>query len=410
MAVSIIQSPGAIVPSQSPIAFSILSPSYTGSAFQYTAKLWAWSGSESNSGSYLYEIRKYPNQNGYGIFDFSRVLSSQIRDSAQKNTSNVLFYSIDFGEQWFEANTTGSVVVSGSSLYIDNVGGQKLRFLDGYNTFPRDVNLSLDDSNDAFPLMTDMIYVTQSVLATDRGDIGIFTGNWNGKVDTKSLVFTGQYEDGSSSTSTIPFSGLASSASADQVKSVQIYPGGRAYGNDPLAGGFPLSITGLKSYSIQLTGGNTNAKQVFNINVNCTPKWKGYFIKYKNKYGQFDFLSMMNMSREAFTTEQRVYQPQLGTWNAPALSYDKFQTKTQRYIVDSDEMLTMNSDFLDEDWNELLKQLLVSDELYYLDKVEGEWLPLTIVTNAMEFKTGVNDKLVQYTIQFSKGQTFKQLF
>jgi hypothetical protein len=408
--ITLIQSPGAIVPSQSPIAFSVLSPSYTASAFQYTAKLWAWSGSASNSGSYLYEIRKYPNQNGFGIFDFSRILSSQIRDSAQENPSNVLFYSVDFGEQWYEANLTGSVAVSGSTYYIDSAGTQRLRFVDGYNVFPRDVNLSLDDSNDSFPLMTDMIYVTQSVLSTDRGDIGLFTGNWNGKVDTKSLVFTGQYEDGSSSTSTISVSGLPSSASTEQVKPIQIYPGGRAYGNDPLNGGFPLSITGLKSYSIQLTGGNTNAKQIFSVNVNCTPKWKGYFIKYKNKYGQFDFVSMMNMSRESFQTEQRVYQPQLGSWNAAALSYDKFQTKTQRYIVDSEEMITMNTDWLDENYNELLKQLLVSDELYYLDKTEGEWRPLTIVTSTIDFKTGVNDKLIQYTIQFSKGQTFKQIF
>jgi hypothetical protein len=410
MALTIIQNPGAIVPSQSPIAFSVLSPSYTGSQFQYTAKLFCWSGSQSNSGSYLYEIRKYPNANGYGIFDFGRVLSSQIRDSAQENPSNVLFYSIEFGQQWYEANLTGSVAVSGSTTYIDSAGLQKLRFIDGYNTFPRDVNLSIDDSNDAFPLMTDMIYVTQSVLATDRGDIGLFTGNWNGKVDTKSLVFTGQYEDGSSSTSTISVAGLPSSASTEQVKPIQIYPGGRAYGNDPLAGGFPLSITGLKSYTIQLTGGNTNAKQIFSVDINCIPKWKGYFIKYKNKYGQFDFLSMMNMSRESFQTEQRVYQPQLGSWNSAALSYDKFQTKTQRYIVDSEETITMNSDWLDENWNQLLKQLLVSDELYYLDKIDQEWRPLTIVTSAIEFKTGVNDKLIQYTIQFSLGQTFKQIF
>jgi len=408
--ITLIQSAGSISPAQTPIPFSVLSPSYTASAFQYTAQLYCWTGSVANSGSFLFEVRKYPNQLGNGIFDFSRILSSQFKQSAQDNPSNVLFYSIKFSEQWYEANLTGSIIVTGSSTYIDNIGGNPLRICDGYSVFPRDIGLSLEDSNDSFPLMTDLIYVTQSVLDTDRGDIGFFTGNYQGKVDSKSAVYTGYYNDNSTATATVSLVGLPSSASNEQITSLQIYPGGRVYGNNPLAGGFPLSITGLNNYTVQLTGGGTNAKQVFNVNVTCKPKWNGYFVKYKNKYGCFDYLSMMNKSIDVFQTEQRIYSPQLGSFNAASLTYDKTEAKLQRYIVDSDETIIMNTDFLDEGWNELLKQLLVSDELYYLDKVDGEWRPLTIVTNSIEFKTGVNDKLIQYTIQFSKGQNYKIIF
>ena len=33
--------------------------------------------------------------------------------------------------------------------------------------------------------------------------------------------------------------------------------------------------------------------------------------------------------------------------------------------------------------------------------------PLAITTNSVKFKTGVNNKLIQYTVSFSIGQTFK---
>jgi hypothetical protein len=33
--------------------------------------------------------------------------------------------------------------------------------------------------------------------------------------------------------------------------------------------------------------------------------------------------------------------------------------------------------------------------------------PLTIKTSGLTFKTGVNDKLIQYTITFDIGQPFK---
>ena len=35
--------------------------------------------------------------------------------------------------------------------------------------------------------------------------------------------------------------------------------------------------------------------------------------------------------------------------------------------------------------------------------------PLTIQTNSLQFKTGVNNKLIQYTIAFDIGQPYKLL-
>jgi hypothetical protein len=52
--------------------------------------------------------------------------------------------------------------------------------------------------------------------------------------------------------------------------------------------------------------------------------------------------------------------------------------------------------------------MLVSDEIYWCyDQANGLVKPLTIKTNSLLFKTGVNNKLIQYTIAFDLGQPYK---
>ena len=51
---------------------------------------------------------------------------------------------------------------------------------------------------------------------------------------------------------------------------------------------------------------------------------------------------------------------------------------------------------------------MVSDEIYWLsDQANDIVTPLTIKTNSLQFKTGVNNKLIQYTITFDLGQPYK---
>jgi hypothetical protein len=120
-----------------------------------------------------------------------------------------------------------------------------------------------------------------------------------------------------------------------------------------------------------------------------------------------EFVSFNKRHNRSFSTEQRVYQPQLGSWNATTLDYNTHQARNQRYIVDSKEMLSVQSDWIDEGYNEMFKQLLVSDEIYYVSN--GVYTPLNIETSQIDFKTRQNDKLIQYGIEFAIGSSYKQI-
>ncbi len=114
------------------------------------------------------------------------------------------------------------------------------------------------------------------------------------------------------------------------------------------------------------------------------------------------------VSRQSFETTKRTYQPQLGSWEGTSLSYNDYDSATLNYIADSKQMISVNSNWLSEDYNEILKQLLVSDEIYWVyNEPSTSVRPLTISTSNIVFKTGVVDKLIQYQFDFDFGQPYK---
>lgn len=379
MALTINQTPPLINLGQSPIAFSVIDGAYASSSFQYTCTLQIWTGSLSASGSGTqYALRKYPNASGYGIFDVSRFVNSSLTNLAYQATSSVVYFKPTFNYQ-YQSSITGSNVVG--NVYVG---------LDGYSVFPEAINSS-PTASAYWPLMTDGPQ-SQSIAIGDKGFYGVYVGQGS----NVNVSYTGSYSNGSTTTATKTVSGSTSNTTS----SIAWVPAG------PTQQGFPLALTNsgydLVSYTIKSNGYSIN-----NI-IDCAFKYTPVRVLWKNRYGQFDWINFWYKNTQDFTTEQRTYQPQLGTWNASQLSYNAYQTATQRYIVDATQTITVNTTFLPQDYNEIFKQLLVTDEVYWMyDQPNSLVKPLTIKTSKLDFKTGVNDKLIQYTITFDIGQPFK---
>ena len=167
---------------------------------------------------------------------------------------------------------------------------------------------------------------------------------------------------------------------------------------------FPFEVC-RKNFSTTF-GATTLA--TLNYEVVCEQYYTPVRVAYKNRFGQFDYINFFKRHDNTFNTSQRLYEPQLGTWESATLAYDQYQTKAQRYIVDATEVMSCNTTYIEQGYNELMKQLLVSDEIYWTyDQTNNLVKPLTIQTNSLQFKTGVNNKLIQYTITFDIGQPYK---
>jgi hypothetical protein len=413
MPLQILQKPSDIQPAQSPIIFSVTETSqsiYEQPEFQYVAYLWVWNGNLNESGSYDYQLRKFPNQTGSGIFDFNRLINSQLTDLSADNSSNVKYYKAVFTWQY----ASGSAYVSSSSelAVTCSVGGTPFKAYDGYALFPDQINSSLYDINPCWPFMTDMCTVTQSIMLTDTSLLGnapAYRGEalWLGENNegyANKLGVTASYASGNTIRSTVDLSAVTGSENTSgSVYNLKAAPGDSWVALSPTSGSSPLVSYKINAYS----GSAITSTLNYEIVGECyyTP----IRVAYKNKYGQFDWFNFYKRHNNTFNTEQRLYQPQLGSWSSQTLTYNKFQTRAQRYIVDATEVLEVNTDYIDQGYNDLFKQLLVADEIYWQTSDTGDVRPLTIQTNSLTFKTGVNDKLIQYTLTFDIGQPYKLL-
>ena len=384
MAFSITQLPATASLAQSPIIFTVYENTavISSASFQYVGELFYWQGGPNASSSVAdYTIVKYPNTVSAGIFDLNRIINSTLTDYAQANTSNVVYFAVDFYWQWISGNS----YVTGS-----HVKSQTYKALDGYGIFPEPIGQQIYSKTPFWPLMTDGP-ATQSVLIDNVGTAGVFAGDVGTSIPTKITYI-----------SNLGSANYNISSSLSSSGQVYQYPVG------PAQSGFPLSTSGLSLYTVQAYSGSTPLGSEIRYDVVCNEKYPNVRIKWKNRYGQFDFMNFNLVSRESFSTQRKTYQPQIGTWEASSLSYQNYDTANQAYIVDSKQNLQVNSNWLSEDYNEIFKQLLVSDEIYWLyDEGNNYVRPLTIVTENILFKTGVVDKLIQYQFEFQYGQPYK---
>lgn len=385
MALSITQNPAYVSLAQSPMIFTLAesTPVYTSSSFQYVGELFYWTGSMTNSASVAdYTIVKYPNTANVGIFDLNRIINSTLTDLALYNTSSVTYYAVDFYFQYL----SGSSYVTGSHLK-----SHTYKAIDGYEIFQYPIG-SEQYYKANWPLMTDGP-ATQSAFIDNYGISGIYTGNAG---DTAAIPTKIVYNSNLGSANYNVSSSLSSSG--------QIYQ----YPIGPAQSGFPLSTSGLEWYSVQAYSGSTAISDSIKYEIVCNEKYPNVRIKWKNRYGQFDYMNFNMISRQTFETERKTYQPQLGTWESSTFSYRQGDSANLAYIVDSKQGLTVNTNWLPETYNDILKQLLVSEEIYWIyDEPTDQLRPLTITTQNIQFKTGVVDKLIQYTFEFQYGQPYK---
>jgi len=385
MSLSITQTPALVSLAQSPIIFTVAESDanlLTSSSFQYVGNLYYWQGGLNASGSVQYVINKYPNNSNVGIFDLNRIINSTLTDLAIANTSNVEYYAIEFYTQYL----SGSIFITGS-----HVRSQTYKALDGYGIFQEPIGQNITSASAYWPLMTDGP-ATQSAFIDNYGSASVYVGLDGGTLQPTKIVYT-------SNLGSANFNVSSSTSSSGQIYQ---YPIG------PSAAGFPLSTSGLTYYTTQAYNNSTPLGLPILYSIDCIQKYPNVRIKWKNRYGQFDYFNFYMVNRQSFQTEKRTYQPQLGSFEASTLSYQKYDSGILNYVADSKQSIQVNSFWISENYNDILKELLVSDEIYWVyDEPNNYVRPLTIATSNILFKTGVVDGLIQYQFDFNYGQAYK---
>jgi hypothetical protein len=384
MSLSITQTPATASLAQSPTIFTLAETGdvVLSASFQYYADLYYWSGTTAQSSSIPdYTLVKYPNASRVGIFDVSRIINSTLQDTRQENPSNVKYFKIDGYFRYL----SGSVYVTSS-----HVDSAVFKGLDGYGIFPEQIGQSITTTTPHWPLMTSGP-VSQSFFDSNTGTIGVYTGGAGSvaAIPTKVRIV--------SDLGTTDIAVSSSISSSQQIQQVPMFPA---------QAGFPYASP--EYYTIQAYNGSTALGTPIYFYYKCEQKYPNIRVKWKNRFGQFDYFNFDMVNKQSFSTTTRGYQPQLGTWTGTSLQYNSADSSNLNYIVDSKQSIVVNTDWIPEAYNDIVKQILVSEEIYWIkDESSTELTPITIATDSITFKTGVVDKVIQYSFEFMYGQGYK---
>jgi hypothetical protein len=138
--------------------------------------------------------------------------------------------------------------------------------------------------------------------------------------------------------------------------------------------------------------GDTPLSFVVSIVDEC--RYNPKTILFKNKNGAFEAISMFKKSTSSISTSKEDFVNQFTTNK----TYDITAHQFRNINFEATEKISLNSGYISEDENESYKQLLLSDQVWFYE--DGTLVPVNVETNDLTFKDRVNDRLVNYTIEF----------
>ena len=142
------------------------------------------------------------------------------------------------------------------------------------------------------------------------------------------------------------------------------------------------------------------ADVIIKLNKVCEPKFTPLSAIFYNKYGALQNLwffkkSMTNISISSSKFKNNIIDFD-NSGGSPSYSLSKHQEKI--FMANGKESITMNTGFYDESFNEVIRQMLLSEQVWVYDGTNT--LPINLKSNTLLFKKGVNDKLISYTVSF----------
>lgn len=129
----------------------------------------------------------------------------------------------------------------------------------------------------------------------------------------------------------------------------------------------------------------------------CEPKYTPYKVVFYNKFGALQDVWFFKRSDTSINIQSDSYKSNI--LDLSSLSYATTSHQVQTFNVNGNETITLNSGFYDEQYNEVVRQMLLSEEVWIDDGTDV--LPVNINTKSYRFQKNVNDKLIQHTLEFS---------
>lgn len=142
--------------------------------------------------------------------------------------------------------------------------------------------------------------------------------------------------------------------------------------------------------TIYVNDGNT--VEVYKVENIEECKYNPYKVTFVNKFGALQDLWFFKRSNLSLQTKEESYRANIVTDGTYSIN-SRQKTVFNKTGV---EKLQLNTGFYPESYNEVFRQLTLSEEVWI--NYGGDTLPITVMSSSLNYKTRVNDKLINYTI------------
>ena len=122
-------------------------------------------------------------------------------------------------------------------------------------------------------------------------------------------------------------------------------------------------------------------------------------IVFVNKLGALQNLYFFKKSVETLDVKKDNFQRNILDATLPyAVGFKFTEHQIKDYNIIGNESLVLNSGFVSESMNDSFKELLLSQYVWVVRS--GDTLPVNVTSSNLTYKTGLNDRLINYTINF----------
>jgi len=180
------------------------------------------------------------------------------------------------------------------------------------------------------------------------------------------------------------------------------------------AGKLP-SITALNGLVVtSYTGSDTSVTNVDGVvcnikRIDCTKYGDGKRIIYINKYGvQQDLWFFLKETRNIARTNEGYKSNTITYPSGAAATYDVKNAPNKVFNTQAKQTHTLSSGYYPEFANQQFEELLLSEFIWLstFKKGSGVIIPVKVKTSSIAFKTSVNDRLIEYTIEFEEAYDY----
>ena len=153
--------------------------------------------------------------------------------------------------------------------------------------------------------------------------------------------------------------------------------------------------TSIDIDSARLTGTGTDI--IVNIERVTECKYTQRKLTFVNKFGALQYIWFNKKSTETLTTKKEAFKRNI----VSGATYSTLKHQDAILTKNGKEKITLNSGYYPESFNEVFKQMELSEQVWMTEGVNPSPVtrPVTVTSSSLAFKTQLNDNLINYTIE-----------